>query len=287
MRSSSTFSPAFRNSALPARGLLGHTLAAAKAGGTRVSGHWNSYFTTREGLPASVMLDMSLRQDPPRAKFPLMTSVRIHMRAPREDGLSSQEEFDTLSDIFDALDKALAQGQGVCAGRINGNGAQDYVFYVAGRAAFEANVRQAMQAFPDYTFDIGGRDDPEWAVYLETLYPSPRDFQAMGNRDVCDGLERSGDDLQTPRLIDHCVYFADEVARRRFMKHMMAQGFRITDQFETESIPPAFGLVFSQLAVPAHIDDYQLPVFDDVVEFGGEYDGWETVIIKSPDTGGP
>jgi len=252
-----------------------------------VSGHWNSYFTTRDDLPASVMLDMSLCHDPPCADFPLMASVRIHMRAPREDGLSSAEEYETLSDIFEALEKTVAGGQGVCAGRINGNGVQDYVFYVAGRPAFDAGVADAMRAFPDYCFDLGGRDDPGWSVYRDTLYPSPRDYQTMGNRDVCESLERNGDDLQTPRLIDHCACFPDEISRRRFVNHLLAQGFRITDQFETEDAPPLYGLVFSQLAVPARIDDYQLPVFDDVVAFGGDYDGWETVIVKSPNAAGP
>lgn len=247
-----------------------------------MSGHWNSYFTTRDELPASVMLDMSLRLDAPRAAYPLMASVRVHMRAPRDDGLSSQEEYDTLSAIFEALEMTIADGQGICAGRINGNGVQEYVFYILRRTPFEAAVRRQMKAFPDYVYDLGGRDDPGWSVYLETLYPSPRDCQVMGNRDVCDSLERNGDNLQTPRLIDHCAYFPDEVSRRRFVNHMMAQGFRITDQFETDESPPLYGLVFSQLAVPAHIDDYQLPVFEDVVEHGGDYDGWETVIIRSP-----
>lgn len=251
-----------------------------------MSGHWNSYVTIRDDLPASIMLDMSLRHDPPCAAYPLMASVRIHMRAPRDDGLSSTEEYEPLSAIFEALEKTVAEGQGVFAGRIHGNGVQDYVFYVVGRPAFEAGVAAAMRAFPDYRFDLDGRDDPAWSVYLETLYPSPRDYQAMGNRDVCEGLTRNGDDLQTPRLIDHCAYFPDEISRRRFVNHMLAQGFRITDQFETDEAQPLYGLVFSQLAVPAHIDDYQLPVFDDVIEFGGDYDGWETIIVKSPHTAG-
>lgn len=250
-----------------------------------MSDEWNVYLSEREEAPASILLDVGIARESVREAYPEMTWVRLNMLSPAPDGLSSEEEFDDLRAIFDALETAAAASSSIVVGRKTGSGVQDIFLYTADGPAMHGAIRDVMRGFPTYVYESGVRADPEWSVYFDVLYPSPREQQTIGNRSVCENLRRHGDDLQTPRLVDHCAYFGDEVRRARFAGHIQKQGFRVTDQFATEEPSPRFALVFSQLAVPARIDDYVLPVFDDVVEFGGEYDGWETVLIKSSGAG--
>ncbi len=202
------------------------------------------------------------------------------MLRPRPDGLSSQEEFDDLVKVDDALEAAITLAGGVYVGRITGSGVRDYFCYEPDGESVGAAAADALKASPAYTHESGGRPDPEWGVYFDLLYPSDIDRQKMGNRDVLDNLERHGDDLQAPRKIEHWIHFADELSRQRFQEHVRSQGFVVENAYTADEGDRPLVLVIAQNGVPAQIDEINIQLVEAASEYGGVYDGWETLILK-------
>jgi hypothetical protein len=61
-----------------------------------MSNDWDFYSCRVDDKPASIFVDLGIRRDVPLSGRPYMAFVRLFMRAPRPDGLSSQEEFEDL-----------------------------------------------------------------------------------------------------------------------------------------------------------------------------------------------
>lgn len=57
---------------------------------------WDFYALLVDDQPASIFVDFALASMAPITEAPIMFYVSVRMRAPRPDGLSSQEEFDEL-----------------------------------------------------------------------------------------------------------------------------------------------------------------------------------------------
>ena len=127
-----------------------------------MSDDWNSYLQLVEGRLASILVDMGIAQEAPIARYPTMAYLRLSMRRPRPDGLSSQEEFDDLGALEDELTQAAQHtGKAVHVGCSTTSGIRDFVFYCRD-SSIEAVLRDAMARWPSYTFETGSRPDPEW-----------------------------------------------------------------------------------------------------------------------------
>lgn len=137
-----------------------------------MSDHWDFYFCRVDGAPASIFLDLGIARDAPVRDLSFVAHVRVRMRAPRPDGLSSQEEFDELARLDDHVATTLDRGGSTMyVGRCTSGGYRDLYFYVATGAGFESRVASAMVEFGSYEYSTGFRPDSEWRTYFEFLYP--------------------------------------------------------------------------------------------------------------------
>lgn len=246
-----------------------------------MSDHWNFYFATVDNEPASIFVDLGIASELPCAKFPNIGHLRLQMKNPREDGLSSSNDFDELSALEDHLTKAMTEKRGwfsrgaaaksVFVGRNTSAGHRDFYFYT-NNAGFEADLRKLMQKWPGYAFQTGMRPDPDWTVYREFLYPGPEDFQRMGNRDLLEQLRQNGDRSEIARMIDHFAYFPNEADRSRFATYLTGHGFEIENQ-ETRQ-PAQFSVSFRRMDKPIDMDDVTIELLRAAGKANGDYDGW-------------
>lgn len=237
-----------------------------------MSDNWDFYALRVDGEPASIFLDMGIAQDPPRSIYDHMGYLRIQMIRPRDDGLSSQEEFDDLIVLEDAVVAEItAGGATIYVGRNTSHGNRDLHFYTRDPATFEAAAAAAMKAFPAYSWDSGTRADPEWKSYFGFLYPSPDDRQRMANRAVLRALSDRGDRSDLPREIDHLAVFASHQARETFAVFVSERGFTLTDRSDDDG---AFRLYFVRSERPDQIDETTIELDAAARDRGGEYDGW-------------
>jgi hypothetical protein len=249
-------------------------------------GQWDSYLCQGDHKLASIFLDLALQKAAPVKALPHMAYIRLHMMAPREDGLSSSEEFAQLSGLEDSLEAVLCREQSTLfVGRNTSDGCRDFYFYIDDPKDWADRVTAAMRPYSDYRYQYGTRPDIDWKTYLEFLFPPDIELQRMANSNVCYSLKDKGDTLTEPRDVRHWVYLPTESARSHFIDYAVAGGFMVQ---ERPVIPRklSFGLCLSRLDIPSfgNIDQITLPLYEKALELKGAYDGWEAVVIPSTES---
>ena len=146
---------------------------------------WDFYPCLVDEQAASVYLNLALKdQFTQLARYHVMY-LHLEMQHPRLDGLSSDEEYDTLIEIEDHLDAELnGKLNALYVGRVTTNGTRDFFYYLADLDRIEEVVRIAMQQFPHYIYRIGAKPDREGGVYLNYLYPNERELSVIAERRI-------------------------------------------------------------------------------------------------------
>lgn len=246
-------------------------------------GNWDFYMCRLDDKPAFIFLPLDLlKQNPPLATYPHLFLVRLHFLHPREDGLSSQEEFDTLVTIEDSVQAAVtAEQAAVYAGRVTTDGYRAFVFYTAAPERSQEQVAQVMRGFPAYEYSTSTRPDENWNLYREFLYPAPKQFESIQNRRVLASLEKNGDPLTQGREIDHWAHFPTAQARDRFVRMALELGYSLRPDGAAKA-DRGFPARMFRVDVPsyANIDDVTWPLHEAAAEVGGEYDGWESPAVR-------
>jgi hypothetical protein len=245
-----------------------------------MEGNWDFYMCRLDDKPAFIFLPLDLVKDPPLARYPHLFLVRLHFLHPREDGLSSNEEFDTLVAIEDSVQETLTAGQtAIYVGRVTTDGYRAFVFYTSAPERCQEQVTQVMRGFAAYEYGTSTRPDENWNLYREFLYPPPKQFESIQNRRVLAALEKNGDPLTRAREIDHWAHFPGAEARDRYVQKARELGYALRPA-GAESDGGFMARVF-RVDVPtyANIDNVTWPLHEAAAEAGGKYDRWESPVI--------
>jgi hypothetical protein len=93
----------------------------------------------------------------------------------------------------------------------------------------------------------------------------------------------NGDDLETPRPVEHWAYFPTEESRTRFITSLSIR-FEAIHSFDNSVFPPnTYGVRFMHVGLP---DAESMTRIIEMLQrhaaaCGGAYDGWETQILES------
>lgn len=214
--------------------------------------------------------------------------LRLQMRSPRADGLSSQEEYPRLCEIDDAITGSLEETpvRIVYVGRTTGGGTRDYYFYTVDATVTESLLCAILAPFSEYEFELAHQEDGQWDTYLELLYPTPRDYQLIKNQLVLEQLGAREDRHNVPRDVCHWAYFAGASDRDAFVAKAIAQGFRLIGNSEDLQAERPFGASVASVTTVDYytINDVVLSLYDLCQACHGDYDGWETPIVREGDT---
>src|SRR5690606_19606188 len=136
-----------------------------------------------------------------------------------------------------------------------------------------------MAAFPEYEFDTGHREDVQWRLYREFLYPTNRSLQLINNRRVLEALEQRGDPLTESRPVRHFVDFDADAEIEAFRQALAIGGFEIVGGGAIEESDRQ-SIVFERIESVdfLHINDLTMQLLDLANSHGGDYDGWETQV---------
>jgi uncharacterized protein (TIGR01619 family) len=249
-------------------------------------GRWASYFANVNDRLASIALDLDLRGEAPNKSKPLLLWVWVYLRSPKPDGLSDDSEFDVLATIEDSLVKELGRAcNAVESGRITSDGRREFYFYGADSINLDASISLVMKDFPQYQYHSSSQNDPQWAQYLNVLYPSEEDFEQIKNRDVLAVLMKHGDTLEAVRHVHHWIYFHTAAQRQQYAFKAKELGYKVEGETDREgSQPHPFGLQITrdQDVTPVQIDSAVIELFRLAKQFDADYDGWETEVVASP-----
>ena len=246
-----------------------------------IPGDWDFYSLLVDDEPASIFVNLAERQVAPDQVYGHMGYLRIRMRSPREDGLSSQEEFETLAALEDDVVPFVeAKGRARFVGRNTSGGHRDFYFYTRSPKAFDKAIEKRMQRHAAYSFESRTREDQAWNTYLNFLLPSPRDFQRIMNRRVRDSLEQHGDLLGVAREIDHLVYFPTNQAAESFAELVRNEGFIVREIRKLDDPNrDAHSVDFYRSDSPNSMDEVVFSVLAWCEPLSGHYDGWGCGVV--------
>jgi uncharacterized protein (TIGR01619 family) len=245
--------------------------------------NWAAYLTTIDGdAPGSILVDLGLREVAPRSDLPDLLVIDVPIKHERENGLPEVEEFDILAEIEEGFDSALGAINRVFAGHLYCEGVASTYFYIASGVNLEPLLWESMEAFPSYTFTHRINHDPDWESYFNFLFPAPIELQRLGNESVIRNLSEHGDNLEKERKVEHWIYFPSETDRSRFLDSIADQGFSVEDLSKDEDyeLPYRAQISREDKVTLEATDEYILDLWQKAQDFNGNYDGWETFIVK-------
>lgn len=107
-------------------------------------------------------------------------------------------------------------------------------------------------------------------------------MQVIQNGKVIENLQRHGDALEKERAVDHWIYFTDSNDRDNFINSIRDLKFDIVEKGETNSDELPLSLQLSRVDMVDYdsVNEYVLFLWQKAKEFNGDYDGWETFIVK-------
>jgi len=248
--------------------------------------NWDIYIREVEGAPALIAVNLGLIAVTPVASHPHLVAVALHMIDPREDGLAERDEDNDKEfyDLEDALSGILEQSWGaIHSGRMTSSGKRTLSYYLPSVGALPQKLKEFLDESP-FKWSIQVKEDKSWGFYRRFLYPTPREYQSIMNRRVCDQLVESEDRSDVPREVEHWVYFAAPGPREEMVQFAVGLGY-FCESRDLEKGPKPFELRLRRedTVEYAHINGAVLQLWEKAGELGGEYDGWESPVVRAED----
>jgi uncharacterized protein (TIGR01619 family) len=245
---------------------------------------WAVYFSTvGENQIGSILVDLGFNNISPIESKSNLITITTFMNNPTEDGLSSAEESSILNEIEDYfIDLIVSKYNAVYPGRLKYDSKILSYFYSEKTDEFEKTFTEIESQYPNYRFEYNVKEEKDWRAYFEVLYPSPFEMQVIGNGKVIANLEKHNDNLEKERQVDHWIYFKFETEREKFLNAIEGMNFNIEDKSKISigELPFALQLSRTDKVDYESVNEYVMYLWEKAQEFNGDYDGWETFIVR-------
>ncbi|MGZ9583774.1 DUF695 domain-containing protein [Paenibacillus marinisediminis] len=244
-----------------------------------MSDQWDIYLTQSDNNNVFVRLDLGIKDSVPISGADKLVQVSIQTKSL----FSKKLDFELLSKIEDEIDSALTESD-FLIGVITVAETRTFYMYTNQEKNLFNTVERILSKHKKQTSNITIVDDPEWSFYLETLYPDIYEYQWMQDRHVVEQLKANNDDQQVPREINHWLYFSDVASRESFKNKLDRDVYKIIEEraLEEETDNPYQLLISHESTTELEtIYQYTTELIQKSLEVGGDYDGWETHVIKS------
>lgn len=232
---------------------------------------------------ALLLVDLGFNNIAPIESKSNLITITTFMNSPNEDGLSSTEESSVLNEIEDYfIDLIISKYNAVYPGRLKYDSKILSYLYCETTNDFEKTFTEIKKQYPDYRFEYDIKEEKDWRAYFEVLYPSEFEMQVIQNGLVIENLESHGDKLEKERAVDHWIYFKSETNREIFLGAIKDKNFEIVHKDLISSGDSPYSLQLSRIDKVDYesVNEYVMYLWQKAQEFNGDYDGWETFIVK-------
>ncbi|MCL2157313.1 MAG: DUF695 domain-containing protein [Methanobrevibacter sp.] len=242
---------------------------------------WDFYMSYVDGIIGSFLIDLGLINIVPIEDKPNVVWISINIQNPLENGLLSNEESETFYAIEDNIvDDIANQHNAIFVGRLTSDGKRQLYFYFDDTLGYDKTINHAMLKYPTYEFDFGSKEDVEWDVYLNFLYPLPNQYQMIMNDRVIRQLEQSGDNLSKERMVDHAIYFKTENDMENFISEIEKENFTVIASHQTEEKDYFLNVGRVDKVDYESVNDYVLYLWELAGKYNGDYTGWGCEVEK-------
>lgn len=246
-----------------------------------MSDDWKFYPCSMGDHVGSILFDDGIAESLDDLPAQLLR-VRIAFKQPREDGMPTAEECGDLDALEDALTTLLEEHQSVYVGRITIDGCRHLYSYTPETSldVWSARIGE-IGAVYGYDLMLALDADDTHASYREELYPDDDSRQVINDLSVCHALAEQGDDGTQARTVEHWAAFENEATAEHFAKWVSEQGFTLGEKYATDE--GGHMVAFAHEIDLGEISAHTVSLRRQAAEFGGEYDGWETMVCHSAD----
>ncbi|MFI5172190.1 MAG: DUF695 domain-containing protein, partial [Chitinophagales bacterium] len=245
--------------------------------------NWSTYIAQWEGKPGSVILNMDLIKTAPdlSLNYLLVTGVNYSCG---DDGFPIDSEWESLYAVSDSVSAIISK---MTSNEMAGTytyqcDRYDYIYLKDTTGIRKALSDLYKTKFDNYKYYIKLEKDANWRAYIQFLYPTEEILRIMNNQKVLDQLVAQGDDLSKPRQVDHWIYFKDKKDRENFAKKVKTMNYKVESMNIVSSTDYIYQLQISREDL-VNIDSIT-KITDELrklaLEYNGDYDGWETFVIK-------
>ena len=239
-----------------------------------------------DGQLASVRLNLGLAllEFDPQVKYTKRIQLSVMLKNPDENGLPTKGEEETLYKIEDLLESIIKEKEGILAGFLRWDKRLSIFAYVEDEKGYEEAFAVALkEQFPGYEYKFWVDEDEEWETYFNALYPDKYNYQGILNNKLIYQIQMDGDTM-VPRVLEHCLYFKTQKARKEFLEKVVKEGFK--EIFEGADDNIDLSAEYPYQLVVGREDDFRDTnrvtwyLMETAEELDGEYDGWGCVTVK-------
>jgi hypothetical protein len=246
--------------------------------------NWEVYMAQYQKGPGSTLINMSLKETAPMKQFPYLLTTGVKFIDCSNEGLPVKAGLGFLNKISDTIKNIIdLKLKNIAAGTFTYQCERIDYYYLADTTGIRKLLGSAYELnFPEYEYSISIRNDKEWNGYLTFLYPNEVSYEYMVNQKVLTNLTNEGDDLSEGRKVDHWLFFKTDSDRSKFIAYAEKQKFKI----ESENVAKESKLKYPlQISRTDNVDIKSISAITMALrkkakELNGEYDGWETVVVK-------
>jgi uncharacterized protein (TIGR01619 family) len=257
---------------------ISHQLASSQ------DGNWDVYIAQWDEGPGSVILNMDLINSSPNTNLPFLIVTGVKYKKCDKDGFPEKSEFDKLYEISDSVNFVISKiTQSESVGSFTFQCERlDYIYSKDTTGIRGQLEKLYANRFPNYEPYINIKIDSEWKAYREFLYPNEEIMDVMSNEKVLANLVQAGDDLSKPRQVDHWIYFNTSKDRDQFVVQVKKEKFKIEGMeiLKEGELPYQLHISRKDNVDPDSINKLTMELRKLAKTYKGDYDGWETFIVK-------
>jgi len=247
-------------------------------------GNWEVYLAQYEKGPGSTVVNMDIKKTGPDRTLPFLFSAGVNFTNCTADGLPVHDEFKNLNKISDSITALINRlVKNNLVGTFTYQCQRRDYFYVPDTTGLRQQITSLIgKHFPTYIPAFNIKADKEWEAYFDFLYPSELIMEYIKNEKVLIHLSEAGDKLDKPRQVDHWLYFKTNEDRNCFIRYATQHQFRVQSKEKINNEPYSFKLqlVRTDKVNISSISNITLELRREAKKCNGEYDGWETFVIK-------
>ena len=252
----------------------------------KIPQEWNAYRSWIDDNPAVFRLNLALDEVAPIEGFSYCVRITIELKNPDENGFSTNERPQIYA-IEDQILRPLQSDKDILVAVLTMRGEVTWYFYSQAPEALQERLSATWDTSMGYNYQVECSEDKQWNFFLKGLYPNIYEKQTIYNREILSACQKHDDQVEVPRPIEHWLYFDTEQDMLSAIEKAAALGFTV---YSSKKVVPEEGkevqedlgycLILSKENTPVDIDGDTWDLIDIALDTHGNYDGWETILVK-------
>ncbi len=130
-----------------------------------------------------------------------------------------------------------------------------------------------------YKYESSVVKDAKWDFYHKNLSPTELEFHNIESDKIIFLLEEEGDNLSTPRDVEHYASFETATQKERFVQSASEHGFAFKDDISSEEFEHGVALVKEHSVKNEDVRKIVEELYPLIKKEHGYYEGWSTVLV--------